>query len=94
MVGELDVAIADQNATIKFLGDQIVFHFQDYATARALKNRPFPSLSLVGKLLSFGELRLLAQVGKRKPIELFPQASWIVKLLSPAIRKMSGSTRS
>ena len=93
MVGELDVAIADQNATIEFLGDQILFHFQDYATARAVTNRPFPSLALVGKLLSIGELRLQAQIGKRKPIELFPQASWIVRLLSPAIREMMRSAR-
>jgi hypothetical protein len=93
MVGELDVAIADQNATIEFLGDQILFHFQDYATARAVTTRPLPSLSLVGNLLSFGELRLRAQIGKRKPIELFPQASWIVRMLSPAIREMVKSAR-
>ncbi|MFT5299694.1 MAG: hypothetical protein ACI87E_002258 [Mariniblastus sp.] len=93
MVGELDVTIADQNATIEFLGNQILFRFQDYATAWSISNRPLPSPSIVGKLLSFGELKLRAQIGKRKPIDLFPQAGWIVRMLSPAIREMGKSTK-
>lgn len=88
MVGELNVAIADHKATIEFLSEQILFRFSDYKTARAIVIRPLPSLRPIGKLLSFSEIVLKAQVGKRKPIELFPQPSWIVRWLSPAIREM------
>lgn len=88
MVGELDVAIAGHRATIVFLSEQILFRFVDYKTARAIVNRPLPSLRPLGKLLSFSEIELKAQVGNRKPIELFPQPNWIVRWLSPTIRQL------
>ncbi len=91
MVGELDVAIADHKATIEFLSEQILFRFPDYKTALAIVNRPLPSLRALGKLLSFSEIALKAQVGKRRSFELFPQPSWIVRWLSPAIREMVGA---
>ena len=93
MVGERDVAIAGQTATIEFLQDRILFHFADYATARAIVNRPLLSLARIGGLLSFCEIGLQAKVGKRKPVELFPQPRWIVRLLSPAIREMVSAAR-
>ena len=90
MVGELDVAIADQKATIEFLSDHVLFRFANYKTARAVVGQPMPSLGPIGKLLKWSEFGLKAQVGKRKPIELFPQPSWIVCWLSPAVREMIG----
>ena len=88
MVGELDVAIADRKMTIEFLGDQIMLCFPDYASARAVMGQPLPSLSPVGKLLSFSQIGLRAKVGKRHAIELFLRPSWFTKLLSPAVREM------
>ena len=88
MVGELHVAIADQTATIEFLRDRILFHFADYATARVIVKRPLPSLAPLARLLSLSAIGLQAQIGNRKPIELFPRPSWIVRLLSPAVREM------
>ncbi len=92
MVGELDVAIADQNATIEFLRDHVLFRFADYRTARAVLGQPMPSLEPIGKMLSWSKIGLKSQVGKRKPIELFPEPSWIVRWLSPAVREMVGAT--
>lgn len=88
MVGELDVVIAGQKATIQFLNDHILLCISDYKTARKIIKTPMPDLSLAGRLLSFSETGLLTQIGRRKPFELFPQPSWIVRLLSPAVRGM------
>ena len=88
MVGELEVAIAGHSATFHFLNDHILLSIGNYTTARAILKTPMPDLSLAGKLLSFSEIALLSRVGKRKPFELFPQPSWIVRLLSPAVRGM------
>jgi hypothetical protein len=90
MVGELDVAIADQKATIEFLGDHVLFRFADYKTARAVVGQPMPSLKPVGRLLSWSEIGLKAKIGNRKAIELYPSPSWIVRWLSPSIREMVG----
>ena len=88
MVGELDVAIAGQEATILFLKDHVVLRFADYRSALAIVNHAMPSPEPIGKLLSFSEIGLRAQVGIRQPIELFPQPSLIVRWLSPAVREM------
>ena len=88
MVGVLDVAIADQKAKIEFLENHILFRFADYSTARAIMSQPMPSLDLIGRLLAFSEIGLKAKVGKRKPVELFPKPSWVVRWLSPAVRDM------
>ena len=88
MVGGMDLETAGQNLTVKFLGEEILLCFGDLKAAREIIGQPMPSLRLIGKLLSFSELRLKAKVGERKPIELFPEPSWVVRLLSPAIREM------
>jgi hypothetical protein len=94
MVGVLDVTIAGHKVKIEFLGDYILFQFADYSTARSIMNQPTPSLKPIGKLLSFSQIGLKARVGRRKPIELFPQPSWIVRWLSPSIREMIGAVSS
>ena len=86
MVGELDVAIAGQKATVHFLNDHVLLSFSDYKTAREIMKTPMPDLTLAGRLLSFSEIGLRTRIGRRKPFELFPQPSWIVRLLSPAVR--------
>ena len=88
MVGELDVAIADQEATILFLNDRVIFRFASYTSALGMVNHAVPNPTSIGKLLSFSEISLSAQVGKRRPIELFPNPSIIVRWLSPPVREM------
>ena len=88
MVGEVNVAIAGQNATIQFLNDQIVLEISDYKTAWKIMKTPMPNLSLAARLLSFSEIGLMTRIGNRKPVELFPEPSWIVRLLSPSITGM------
>ena len=91
MVGEIDVAIADQKATIEFLSDHVLFRFSDFRTARSIMSNPMPNLRQIGKLLSFGQIDLKAQIGSRKVIELYPRPNWVVKWFSPAIRSMLGA---
>ena len=79
MVGVIDVAIADHKAKVEFLSDHVLFRFADYSTARAIMSVPMPSLNPIGKLLSFAEIGLKAQVSKRKSVELFPKPSWVVR---------------
>ncbi|QEG21045.1 hypothetical protein [Mariniblastus fucicola] len=86
MVGELDVAIADQRTTFEFLGEEILIRFRDYRSALAFARMPIPNSVPAGRLLAFGELRLKAQVGQRTPIDLFPHPNWLVRWLSPTIR--------
>ena len=90
MVGEIEVVTADQHATIEFLSDHILFRFPDLKSARVITGQPMPNLKVAGKLLAFSEIVLEAQIGNRKPVELFPKPSWLVKTLSPAIRNMLG----
>ena len=88
MVGELHVAIADQEATILFLDDRVVLRFAGYKSALAIAKFALPSPARFGKLLSFSEIGLRAQVGKRRSIELFPSPSFIVRWLSRPVREM------
>ena len=88
MVGELDVAVADRKATIKFLSDHVLFCFPDYRSAFAIVGQPRPSLKPIAKLLSFTGIGLKAKIGSRNPFELFPQPSWFVRWLNPAVREM------
>ncbi len=86
MVGELDVAIADQTATISLTNEKIVFHISDFKTARALLKTRVPDWSLGGRLLRKLGAVVYVQIGQRKPVEIFPRPGWVVRLLSPAIR--------
>ena len=88
MVGELDVAIAGHRATIEFLGEQILFRFPNYRSARAIATHPIPSDRALARLFVSNEIVLRAQVGQREPFELFPRPYWFVRWFSPAIRRM------
>lgn len=90
MVGELDLLIAGQRASIEFLNDHAVVCFPSYASAFRVTRSPLPDLGLVGRLLKFGEIGLKARVGQKEPIELFPKPNLVVRWLSPAIRTLIG----
>jgi hypothetical protein len=89
MVGELDVSIADQPLTIEFLGDTILFKMKSLRSAAAVARIPSPDLKPLGKLLAFGQMKVAAKVGDRRPIELFPQPGWLVKIIAPRFRDMA-----
>ena len=88
MVGELDVAIAGHKATIEFLGEQILFRFPNYRSARAISIRPLPTYRPLAQLFLSNEIVVRAQVGQREPFELFPRPNRFVRWFSPAIRRM------
>jgi len=93
MVGELDVAFAGQTAKIKFLRDQILLHFADFAKARVFANSPLPALAPIARVLAFSDIGLKAQIGNGKSHELFPRPSWLVRLLSPSVRQLVNASR-
>lgn len=88
MVGELDVSVADQETKVLFMEDHIIFRFTNYRSAWSTVNQAVLCTGFIGKFLSFSKIGLMAQFGKRHPIELFPQPGWILRWLSPAVRKM------
>jgi hypothetical protein len=91
MAGEIDVAIAGHVAKLMFFGDRIVLRFADYRSAVALMRIPTPDLKILGKLLAFSNIGLMAHVGNRKPREIFPNPSRITRWLSPKVRAIIGS---
>lgn len=93
MAGELDVVLAGRRAKIEFLGDEIIFRVADYRTAMAFLQRPLPPSGIVGKILTHGQMELKARVGNRKPVRLFPDPGWILRLLSPSVRAMVEATK-
>ena len=88
MVGELDVVIAGQKATILFLRDHVVLRFAGYRSALAVASRLIPRPKQIGKLLALSEIGLGVQIGKRRQIELYPQPGLLVRWLTPAVREM------
>ena len=93
MAGELELAVAGRTARLNFLSDHIVLQIADYRSAAALVRVPTPDLGLLGKLLNFSEMKVLAQVGKRKPIEIFPDPGRIARWLSPKVRELTGTNQ-
>ena len=85
--------LVGRKAKIEFHGDEIVFRVADYRTAMAFLQRPMPPLGMVGKILTHGQMELKARVGKRKPVRLFPDPGWILRLLSPSVRAMVDATK-
>lgn len=92
MAGELELAVVGRTARLNFLSDHIVLHIADYRSAAAIMRVPTPDLGPLGKLLNFSEMKILAQVGKRKPMEIFPNPGRIARWLSPKVRELTGTS--
>ena len=93
MIGELDLAQAGRNAQIQFNEDTVLIRFPDYRTAIGMVWAPMPSLDRLGVPMKFGSVVLKAQIGDRRPLELFPKPHWIVNLLSPSVRRMIAAAK-
>ncbi|MFK7768440.1 MAG: hypothetical protein AB8B55_14560 [Mariniblastus sp.] len=91
MAGEVDVASAGHNLTIEFVGGVVRFVFPTYRAALAMAGRPVSISPNFGKVLSFGEISVEAQVGRRT-FELFPNSSWVMRLISPTIRSLGADS--
>lgn len=91
MAGELEIAVVGRTARLNFLSDHIVLQIADYRSAAAIIRVPTPDLGPLGKLLNFSEMKILAQVGKRKPIDIFPKPARIARWLSPKVRELNGT---
>lgn len=88
MVGELTLATTNQSIKIELSGETIRLILADFSTAWGVSKQPLMNVSTLRQLLSSAGLTLQLQVGGRKPIELFPKPSWILRLLSPLVREL------
>lgn len=81
-------AFTGHQATIDFLSDSVVLRFPNFRAAAAMASVPESKLLTLGGILSWSELRLMAQIGQRHPFEVYPRPGWIVRLISPSVRRM------
>jgi len=88
MAGSVEANSSGHSTLIQFDGKRILFRIADFRSARKLQATPIPGPALVRQLLSFADLEVYAQVGKRKKTELFPNPGWVVRLLSPQLRRL------
>jgi hypothetical protein len=88
LVGAIEASCSGHETLIDFLDDRIVLRFKDYRTAGRLQQLPWPSPELLARALKFSKQTLCVQLGQRKEFELFPSPGWLVKLLSPKLRRM------
>ncbi len=88
MVGSVDVTCSDHAARIEFDIDRIIFHFQDFRSARQFNRVRLPDLRVVTHLLKSSQRLLFVKIGERGEVELFPNPRWWVKLLSRNVRQL------
>lgn len=94
MVGSVDAASSGHQVVIDFREDRMVFRFPDYRTANKLQSDiPLPQVQGTAKVLAGLNQSVYAKIGKRREIQIFPQPSWIVRLLSPAVRKFADAAK-
>ena len=89
LAGSIEATCAGQEMVIDFLRDRIVFRLPNLQSARKLRQSPTPDPVLLARLLQFSEQRVLVKIGNMKEQELFPKPSWIVRLLSPQLRRLA-----
>lgn len=90
MVGSVDAVSSGHSVKVDFLENQILLRFPDYRTASKLqKKMSLEKLAAASRALNLLNQRVLAKIGRRREIEIFPQPSWIVRILSPAIGRFA-----
>ena len=73
---------------IDFERDRIVLIFPNFRAAGKMQQVVLPKPELLGRILRFSEQNVFAKVGSRKEFEIFPKPSWIIRVLSPQLRKI------
>ena len=53
-----------------------------------MQQTPLPNPSLLARALRFSEQTVFVKIGSRKEVEVFPKASWFLRLLSPQLRRI------
>ena len=87
-VGSLDAACSGRKTSIEIGADRVLFKIADLKSVLFWREVPIPQPRLLIWMLNLAELKLYAQIGQRKPIELFPKPNWIVRWSSPAVREL------
>jgi hypothetical protein len=88
LAGSLLVAVSGHSAEIDLAGNRILLRFSDIRSARSFQKRGLFDPKALGRGLSRGGLTLSARISQGRTIELFPNPGWMVRLLSPAVRRM------
>ena len=89
LVGSIDATCSGHQLIIDFVRDRIVLRFPDYDSVSVLRKSPLPYTDGLARALRFSDQQVFAKVGKFKELELFPQPSLIVRLLSPRLRRLA-----
>lgn len=74
---------------MEFAGDTLLFKFESLSAARFVSSKIKADAEFSGRLFHRFGLNLFASIGNRTPVELFPDPSLLVRLLSPQVRKMA-----
>ena len=87
LVGSIDATCADHAAVIDFKGDHVLIRFPNYRAAGKMQQTVLPNPVLLARVLRFSEQAVFIKIGSRKEIEVFPKPSWIIRVLSPQLRR-------
>ena len=88
LVGSIDATCADQKAVIDFEGDRVVLRIPSFIMAGKMQQVILPYPEVLGRVLHFSGQSVWAKVGSWKEFEVFPKPSWVIKVLSPQLRKI------
>jgi hypothetical protein len=92
MVGSLEATSSGHKTNVKFLENKILFHFPKLGDVSRLQQiLPAGNVSIIPGALRALDQSVFVKIGGRKPFEVFPQPSWIVRLLSPSLRSFAQS---
>ena len=66
----------------------MVLRIPSFRMAGKMQQVVLPNPEVLGRVLRFSEQSVFAKVGSRKEFEIFPKPSWIIRVLSPQLRKI------
>lgn len=89
LAGELDWEVAGRSSTVTCKGQSIVFSVAQVQDLRRLSRGIIPEVSLLGEMFERSGLKICVQTGWWRPIELFPNPSWLVKIMVPKLRQLA-----
>ena len=88
LVGSIDATCADQTVVIDFERDRVLLRIPNFRMAGKVQQVLLPYPKVLGRVIRFSEQSVFAKVGSRKEFEIFPEPSWIIRVLSPQLRKI------
>ena len=86
VAGQLDWVIAGQKSIVDFDDQQIIFSVRRRRELRGLAGGLSPALEQMEDLLKRSGLKIVVRAGRWLRLELFPNPSFLLKLVCPELR--------